>query len=75
MVKADSLSAILNATLKDSVYVVYEPPNYKVRIGDYIVREDADKMRKNLHNMGYRLAWVIRTRITPQRTGMIIRNY
>ena len=71
--KADSLSIILNSTLEDSVYVVYETPNYKVRIGDYVVREDADKMRKNLHKMGYRSAWVIRTRITPQRTGMIIR--
>ena len=73
MTKADSLSNILNSTLEDSVYVVYETPNYKVRIGDYVVREDADKMRKNLHKMGYRSAWVIRTRITPQRTGMIIR--
>jgi len=71
--KADSLSIILNSTLEDSVYVVYETPNYKVRIGDYVVREDADKMRQNLHKMGYRSAWVIRTRITPQRTGMIIR--
>ena len=73
MTKADSLSNILNSTLEDSVYVVYETPNYKVRIGDYVVREDADKMRQNLHKMGYRSAWVIRTRITPQRTGMIIR--
>ena len=71
--KADSLSIILNSTLEDSVYVVYETPNYKVRIGDYVGREDADKMRQNLHKMGYRSAWVIRTRITPQRTGMIIR--
>ena len=73
MTKADSLSIILNSTVEDSVYVVYETPNYKVRIGDYVVREDADKMRQNLHKMGYRSAWVIRTRITPQRTGMIIR--
>lgn len=73
MTKADSLSIILNSTLEDSVYVMYETPNYKVRIGDYVVREDADKMLKNLHKMGYRSAWVIRTRITPQRTGMIIR--
>ena len=73
MTKADSLSNILNSTLEDSVYVVYETPNYKVRIGDYVVREDADKMRQNLHKMGYRSAWVIRTRIKPQRTGMIIR--
>ena len=73
MTKTDSLSIILNSTLEDSVYVMYETPNYKVRIGDYVVREDADKMLKNLHKMGYRSAWVIRTRITPQRTGMIIR--
>ncbi len=73
MTRADSLSELLNTSLKDSAYVVYETPNYKVRIGDYVVREDADKMRKKLQNMGYRSAWVIRTRITPQRTGMTIR--
>lgn len=74
MTKADSLSLKLNSVLDDSAYVVYETPNYKVRIGDYIVREDAEKMRQKLQNMGYRTAWVIRTRITPQRTGMIIRT-
>ena len=74
MTKADSLSAILNTALEDSVYVIYETPNYKVRAGDFVVREDADKMRVQLQNMGYRSAWVIRTRITPQRTGMIIRS-
>ncbi len=72
--KADSLSTILNATLADSAYVVYETPNYKVRVGDYIDRQAADKMRESLHKMGYRSAWVIRTRITPQRSGMIIRS-
>jgi len=60
--------------LTDSVYVVYETPNYKVRVGDFIAREDADKMRQKLQNMGYLSAWVIRTRITPQRTGMMIRT-
>lgn len=73
MTKADSLSLKLNSVLDDSAYVVYETPNYKVRIGDYVVREDAEKMRQKLQNMGYRTAWVIRTRITPQRTGMIMR--
>ncbi|GEM_PF-239381 len=74
MTKSDSLSSILNATLTDSAYVIYETPNYKVRVGDYVAREDADKMRESLHKMGYRSAWVIRTRITPQQTGMIIRT-
>jgi hypothetical protein len=73
MTRADSLSELLNTALDDSTYVIYETPNYKVRTGDYVVREDADKMRQKLQNMGYRSAWVIRTRITPQRTGMIIR--
>jgi len=74
MIKTDSLSHILNSLLDDSVYVVYETPNYKVRVGDYVIREDADKMRQNLQNLGYRSAWIIRTRIMPQRTGMIFRN-
>jgi len=74
MIKADSLTFILNSALKDSTYVIYETTNYKVRVGDYIVREDAEKMRGKLNKLGYKSAWIIRTKITPQRTGMIIRT-
>lgn len=75
MTKADSLSAILNTVLQDSIYVVYETPNYKVRVGDYIVRAEAEETRQYLSNIGYPSAWIIRTRITPQQSGKMIRNY
>ena len=36
--RADSLAVIMKNTVSDSVYVDFEAPNYKVRIGDFIDR-------------------------------------
>ncbi len=72
--KADSLSNSLGSVISDSIYIVYETPNYKVRVGDYIARKTAEKVRQALIERGYASAWVIRTRITPQQTVMIIRS-
>lgn len=72
--KADSLSLKLNSELIDSVYVIYEAPNYKVRVGDFVTRSEADLLREAMKKKGYSSAWVISTKITPQRTGMFIRS-
>ncbi|GIS72017.1 MAG: hypothetical protein CM1200mP10_15940 [Candidatus Neomarinimicrobiota bacterium] len=34
--RADSLAIIMKNTINDSVYVDFEAPNYKVRVGDFI---------------------------------------
>ena len=39
--RADSLAAIMKNTISDSVYVDFEAPNYKVRVGDFIDRDTA----------------------------------
>ena len=40
--RADSLAVIMKNTVSDSVYVDFEAPNYKVRIGDFIDRDSAE---------------------------------
>ena len=63
---ADSLALIMKNTINDSVYVDFEAPNYKVRIGDFIDRDSAESLQKDLVQMGYNSAWVLRTRINSQ---------
>jgi len=64
--RADSLAIIMKKTVSDSVYVDFEAPNYKVRIGDFIDRKSAESLQKGLVKMGYNSAWILRTRINSQ---------
>ena len=64
--RADSLAIIMKNTINDSVYVDFEAPNYKVRVGDFIDRDSAESLQQDLVQMGYNSAWVLRTRINSQ---------
>jgi len=64
--RADSLAVIMKNTVSDSVYVDFEAPNYKVRIGDFIDRNSAESLQQDLVKMGYNSAWILRTRINSQ---------
>ena len=64
--RADSLAAIMKNTISDSVYVDFEAPNYKVRVGDFIDRDTAETLQQELVEMGYNSAWILRTRINSQ---------
>jgi hypothetical protein len=68
--RADSLAVIMKNTISDSVYVDYEAPNYKVRIGDFIDRDSAELLQQDLVQMGYNSAWILRTRINSQASGI-----
>ena len=64
--RADSLAVIMKSTLSDSVYVDFEAPNYKVRVGDFIDRDSAESLQQELVQMGYNSAWILRARINSQ---------
>jgi len=64
--KADSLQALLEGKIDDPVYVVFETPNYKVRVGDYLSRSQAEAQQAKLVKLGYPNAWILRSRIKPQ---------
>jgi len=64
--RADSLAVIMKNTVSDSVYVDFEAPNYKVRIGDFIDRNSAESLQQDLVQMGYNSAWILRSRINSQ---------
>jgi hypothetical protein len=64
--KADSLRSLLEEKIHDPVYVVFETPNYKVRVGDYLSRSQAEAQQAKLVKLGYPNAWILRSRIKPQ---------
>jgi len=64
--RADSFAIIMKNTVSDSVYVDFETPNYKVRVGDFIERESAESLQQDLVQMGYNSAWILRSRINSQ---------
>jgi len=49
-----------------NVYLVFEPPFYKVRIGDFERRFDAEEYQRKAIAAGYRDAWIVRTTIVKE---------
>ena len=66
LAKAEKLQKDLSSILNQKIYIVFEAPNYKVRVGNFIDRSKAENFRKNLIKEGYQSSWIIRTRIEPK---------
>ena len=49
--------------LGDSVYIDFEAPLYKLRIGNYIDRKSAENSIKTISRLGAKDSWIIRTKI------------
>ena len=54
--------------IRDSIYIVYDPPVYKVRVGDYATRFEANQHLTRLVNIGYPDAWVVADRVVQRRS-------
>ena len=52
-------------SLNQKIYIIFEAPNYKVRIGNFIDRKKAENYRQEMIKEGHSSAWIIRTRIEP----------
>jgi hypothetical protein len=42
------------------VDMVWDPPNYKVRLGMFAIQDDARELKRQALRLGYRDAWVVR---------------
>ena len=49
--------------LGDTVYLDFETPLYKLRIGNFIDRNSAEKTISTINRLGAKDAWIIRTKI------------
>ena len=50
-------------SLKDSIYMVFEAPLYKLRLGNFVTKKEAEKQKANLNKKGYKNIWIVRSRI------------
>jgi len=60
---AADLRTKLHPQFDDEVYVIFDPPNYKVRVGNFRSRFDAEVAQLRLQKMGYATAWIIRSEV------------
>jgi hypothetical protein len=51
----------------DSVYVVYDAPVYKIRVGDFVNRYEANQRLPDFADKGYRDAWIVPDRIIQRK--------
>ena len=63
--KADILQKELALKFKENIYIIFEAPNYKLRIGDFLDRDKAEILRKELAGSSYPSSWILRTKIQP----------
>jgi len=50
--------------LKQKVYWIFEAPFYKIRIGDALDRDQADKILELAKSLGYDQAFIVRSKVT-----------
>jgi hypothetical protein len=51
----------------DSVYMVYDAPVYKIRVGDFVNRYEANQRLPEFTEKGYRDAWIVPDRIVHRK--------
>ncbi len=56
--------------LEDSVavYIEFDSPMYKVRVGDFVNRDDAVRFKQIARAKGYREAWIVKTKVNTHPT-------
>jgi regulator of replication initiation timing len=53
----------LEVVIKEKIYIKFELPNYKLRVGNFDSRKKAEAYRNKVIQLGYRSAWVVPTLI------------
>lgn len=51
----------------EKVYLIYDSPYYKVRVGNCTTRYDADQLQKLAEEKGFADSWVVKTKVKPQK--------
>ena len=67
---ADEANRVLkkfNKSFSDSLYMIFEAPLYKIRYGNYITKQQAEDVKKDLRNKGYKNIWIVKSRIEQSR--------
>ena len=49
--------------IDEKIYIIFELPNYKLRVGNFLNRKEAENFQNTIVRLGYRTAWVVPTMI------------
>jgi len=55
--------------INEDIYLIYDIPYYKVRVGNCLTRYKADQLQKLAVEKGFEDAWVVRTNIAVKRNS------
>ena len=61
--RAEAIAAEARSRFGEPVYVEFDPPLYKVRVGDCITRHEADTLKDRANAQGYEGSWVAETMV------------
>ena len=64
--KAEDIKEELSFKFDEKIYIIFEAPNYKVRIGNFLDRDDAEKLRMELVKESLSSSWIVRTKIQAE---------
>jgi len=66
---ANKIKNEITPLVKDAVYIIFEAPYYKLRVGDCQTRTAANHLVKSLVDLGYKNAWIVPDRVykNPQK--------
>jgi hypothetical protein len=53
----------IEKSIDKKIYIIFELPNYKLRVGNFLNRKEAENFQNTIVRLGYRTAWVVPTMI------------
>ena len=56
----------IEKSIDEQIYIIFELPNYKLRVGNFLNRKEAENFQKKIVRLGYRTAWVVPTMIEKE---------
>ena len=56
----------IEKSINEQTYIIFELPNYKLRVGNFLNRKEAENFQKKIARLGYRTAWVVPTMIEKE---------
>ena len=61
--EADSVLTLSDSLFEGEAYMQFDPPNYKIRVGNLKSRPKAEIFQRETRRAGFPRSWVIRTRV------------
>ena len=68
---ADSIKSVLDEKVNEDVSIVFDAPVYKIRVGNFVTRNEAENMKINLVKFGYDTAWIVRSKVLARKYRLI----